>query len=65
MLTWTDYSKVILTICMIIGMAAGSTSGALKLIRVVTLIKGIYWEVIKILAPEGSVIPRKIKWKNC
>jgi len=60
MLTWTDYSKVILTICMIVGMAAGSTSGALKLIRVVTLVKSIYWEVIKILSPEGSVIPRKI-----
>ena len=63
-LSWTDYSKVILTICMIIGMAAGSTSGALKLIRVVTLIKSIYWEVIKILSPEGSVIPRKISGKS-
>ena len=64
MFGWTDYTKIILTICMIIGMAAGSTSGALKLIRVVTLIKGIYWEVVKILAPEGSVIPRKISGKT-
>ena len=64
MLTWTDYSKVILTICMIVEMAAGSTSGALKLIRVVTLVKSIYWEVIKILSPEGSVIPRKISGKT-
>ncbi len=61
---WTDYSKVILIMCMIIGMAAGSTSGALKLIRVVTLLKGIYWEILKILSPEGSVIPRKIGGKT-
>jgi len=60
---WTDFSKVILAACMIIGMAAGSTTGAIKLIRIVTLVKGIYWEIIKILSPEGSVIPRKIAGK--
>ena len=61
---WTDFSKVLLSVAMIIGMAAGSTSGALKLIRIVTLVKGIYWEVIKILSPEGTVIPRKIGGKT-
>jgi trk system potassium uptake protein TrkH len=61
---WTDFSKIVLAVAMIIGMAAGSTSGALKLIRIVTLIKGIYWEVIKILSPEGSVILRKIAGKS-
>ncbi|MBM4241281.1 MAG: TrkH family potassium uptake protein [Euryarchaeota archaeon] len=60
MVAWTDYPKVILTIAMIIGMAAGSTTGALKLIRVVTLAKGVYWEVRKIFSPKGSVIVRKI-----
>jgi trk system potassium uptake protein TrkH len=64
MFGWTDYTKVILIVCMIIGMAAGSTTGALKLIRVVTLIKGIYWEVVKVLSPEGSVFPRKISGKT-
>ena len=61
---WTDFSKIILAACMIIGMAAGSTTGAIKLIRIVTLVKGIYWEVIKILSPEGSVLPRKIAGKT-
>ncbi|MGZ7107994.1 MAG: TrkH family potassium uptake protein [Methanobacterium sp.] len=60
---WTDYPKVLLTILMIIGAAAGSTAGALKLIRVVTLFKGIYWEISKIIAPEGSVMPKKIAGK--
>jgi trk system potassium uptake protein TrkH len=61
---WTDFSKILLAVTMIIGMAAGSTSGALKLIRIVTLVKGIYWEILKILSPEGSVIPRKIAGKT-
>ena len=60
MAAWMDYPKVILTIAMIIGMAAGSTTGALKLIRVVILFKGVYWEIKRILLPESSVIPRKI-----
>ncbi len=61
---WTDFSKILLAVSMIIGMAAGSTTGALKLIRIVTLVKGIYWEVNKILSPEGSVMPRKIAGKS-
>jgi len=63
MFNWPDYAKVILTVTMILGMSAGSTTGALKLIRVVTLIKGIYWEILRIIAPAGSVIPRKISGK--
>jgi trk system potassium uptake protein len=64
MMAWTDYPKVILTIAMIIGMAAGSTTGALKLIRVITIIKGIQWEIKRILSPAGSVITRKISNKT-
>lgn len=63
MINWPDYAKIILAVCMIIGMAAGSTSGALKLIRIVTLVKGVYWEILRIIAPVGSVIPRKISNK--
>lgn len=64
MAAWTDYPKVILAVCMIIGMAAGSTSGALKLIRVITLIKGVYWELLSALSPQGSVIPHRIDGKT-
>ena len=60
---WGDYAKVILTVLMVIGAAAGSTSGALKLIRIVTLFKGIYWEMLRVIAPEGSVIPKRISGK--
>lgn len=63
MIAWPPYAKIVLIACMVIGMAAGSTSGALKLIRIVTLVKGLYWELLRIVAPEGSVIPRKISNK--
>jgi trk system potassium uptake protein len=64
MAAWADYPKVVLTVAMVIGMAAGSTTGALKLIRVVTLLKGIYWEIRRIISPEGTVITRKIAGKS-
>ena len=64
MAAWADYPKVILAVAMIIGMAAGSTSGALKLIRVVTLVKAVFWEVKRIISPEGSVITRKLGGKT-
>jgi trk system potassium uptake protein TrkH len=64
MLAWPVYVKILIITCMIMGMAAGSTTGAIKLIRVVTILKGIYWELMKILTPEGSVIPRKLSGKT-
>ncbi len=64
MIAWPAQVKILIITCMIIGMAAGSTVGAVKLIRVITLFKGIYWELMKILTPEGSVIPRKISGKS-
>jgi trk system potassium uptake protein TrkH len=64
MLGWPAYVKILIIACMVMGMAAGSTTGAIKLIRVVTILKGIYWELMKILTPEGSVIPRKLSGKT-
>lgn len=63
MIGWPQYAKIILAVSMVIGMAAGSTTGAIKLIRVITIFKGLYWELLRIVAPEGSVIPRKISNK--
>ncbi len=56
----SDFDKTILTIAMIFGGAYGSTSSALKLIRVVVLFYGIFWYVKKRLAPQSAVIPFKI-----
>jgi len=60
---WPDYAKIVITLCMVIGMSSGSTTGAIKLIRIITIVKGVYWEIIRIISPTGSVIPRKISGK--
>lgn len=64
MIAWPAYSKVIIIGAMMIGCAAGSTTGAIKLIRIVTILKGVYWELMRILSPVGTVIPRKISGKS-
>jgi trk system potassium uptake protein TrkH len=63
MINWSDYIKIIILGAMIIGMSAGSTTGAIKLIRVVTIFKGMFWEIKRILSPQGTVIPRRISGK--
>lgn len=63
MIAWPQFAKIVIIALMIIGAAAGSTTGAIKLIRVVTALKGVYWEIIRLIAPEGSVLPKKISGK--
>jgi trk system potassium uptake protein TrkH len=63
MVMWPQYVKIMLICLMLIGGSAGSTVGAIKLIRIITILKGVYWEIVKIVAPAGSVIPRKISGK--
>ncbi len=57
----TDFSKGLLTSLMIIGGSAGSTSGALKLIRVIILLKVIYWWIKQSLLPEHAIISRQLQ----
>lgn len=56
----SDFDKAILTIAMIFGGCYGSTSSALKLIRVIVLFYGIFWYIRKRLAPKSAIIPFKI-----
>jgi trk system potassium uptake protein TrkH len=55
-----DFSKSILTTLMIIGGSAGSTSGALKIIRVLIILKVIYWWIKQTLLPEHAVIRKQL-----
>ena len=57
---FSDFEKTVLTIAMIFGGAYGSTSSALKLIRVVVLFYGIFWYIKVRLAPRSAVVPFKI-----
>jgi trk system potassium uptake protein TrkH len=57
---WDDFSKFVLSILMVIGGGYGSTSSALKMIRVVIIIYAVAWVVKKFLYSRKAVIPFKI-----
>ncbi|MEB3278014.1 MAG: TrkH family potassium uptake protein [Lyngbya sp.] len=53
---WSAAAKLILTVALFTGAAAGSTVGGLKLSRVVSLGKGIIWRIQRIHnQPDGSL----------
>ncbi len=56
---WPDSAKIILILFMFIGGCAGSTSGAIKVVRIVVLTKTIKREILKLLHPR-SVIPVRL-----
>jgi len=56
---WTDFAKSLLLILMIVGASAGSTGGALKIIRLLVLAKYTYRRILLAFNPR-AVIPLKI-----
>ena len=62
--TWHGSTLLILMILMLIGSSSGSTGGGLKIVRVITVLKGINHTISSIVSPEGRVIPTKISGKK-
>lgn len=52
---WTAGATLFVCLGMLTGAAAGSTVGGLKLIRVLTLIKGTVWQVKSVFLPDSAV----------
>lgn len=59
---WPAFSQLILLILMLIGASACSTSGALKVIRIVVLVKYVYRQLLFFVSPR-SVRPMKLGGK--
>lgn len=59
---WATFSKNILFVLMFIGGCAGSTSGGIKVVRVLVLMKLIKREILKIFHPR-AIIPIKLQNK--
>lgn len=57
---WPDTSKLLIILLMICGGGAGSTSGAMKLIRVVIIFKTLSAQIRRSLLPRGAVVPIKV-----
>ena len=57
---WTDIQKGVLTWLMVIGGGYGSTSSALKLIRIIVIAKAVHWMIRRSFLPERAVVPMKV-----
>ena len=62
--TWHGSTLILLMALMVIGSSAGSTGGGLKIVRFITVLKGINHTISSIVSPEGRVIPTKIAGKK-
>ncbi len=50
---WPALSQIILLLCMFIGAMAGSTGGAIKIMRVILLVKHGYQEIFRLVHPHA------------
>ncbi|MCU4742187.1 TrkH family potassium uptake protein [Natronoglomus mannanivorans] len=52
---WAAGATLFICLGMLTGAAAGSTVGGLKLIRVITLLKGTVWQIQSVFAPDNAI----------
>ena len=62
--TWQSSSLIVLMVLMLIGGSSGSTGGGLKLIRIITVMKGMNLTVTNLVSPEGRVVSTRIGGKK-
>ncbi|WP_405288619.1 TrkH family potassium uptake protein [Methanobrevibacter sp.] len=61
---WSSASLIVLMVLMLIGGSSGSTGGGLKLIRVITVLKGMNLTITNLVSPEGRVVSTRIGGKK-
>lgn len=52
---WPTVAQLVLVFAMIVGAAAGSTAGGIKIIRLAMLVKGIRFRISSVFYPDSSV----------
>ncbi len=57
---WGDLQKGLLTVLMVVGGGYGSTSSAIKLIRIIIIGKAVHWMIKRSFLPDRAVVPTKI-----
>jgi trk system potassium uptake protein TrkH len=61
---WGASAKIILSFAMIIGGAAGSTAGGIKLFRAILLYKGVGWRIKRAISTPRRVFVHKLGEKS-
>lgn len=56
----SEAGKLLLTVGMVVGGAAGSTAGGLKVVRLVVLARGVTWQIRRLLSPPDAVLPCRL-----
>ncbi|MEF8878988.1 MAG: TrkH family potassium uptake protein [Candidatus Thermoplasmatota archaeon] len=62
--SWTESAKLIMAFAMIIGGAAGSTAGGIKLFRSILLSKGVEWRIKRAISTPRRVFVHKLGDKS-
>ncbi len=57
---WSEKGKLLLTVAMVVGGAAGSTAGGIKVMRLAVLVRGVAWQIRRLLSPPDAVIPCRL-----
>ncbi|WP_135302665.1 potassium transporter TrkG [Haloarcula amylovorans] len=57
---WVAGAKVMVVGAMVLGGAAGSTVGGIKIIRGYTIVRGIIWQFSRVFLPKNAVIMARI-----
>jgi trk system potassium uptake protein TrkH len=61
---WSESAKLLLSFAMVIGGAAGSTAGGIKLFRAVLLSKGVGWRIKQAISSPRRVFVHKLGEKS-
>lgn len=62
--TWSESSLLLLSFAMVIGGAAGSTAGGIKLFRAILLYKGVGWRIKQAISTPRRVFVHKLGEKS-
>ena len=57
---WSQTAKILLSLAMVAGGAAGSTVGGIKLIRLILLTKGAHWKFLETFLPPRTYVPKRL-----
>ena len=58
--TWSDGGKLVVSFAMVLGGAAGSTVGGIKIIRGYTVAAGIRWQFSRVFLPATAVVTKRL-----
>jgi len=58
--SWVAGAKVLVVGAMVLGGAAGSTVGGIKIVRAYTVVRGIVWQFSRVFLPKNAIVTARI-----